>query len=160
VNAHHAQSQLLNAPQKNALRISLMLVEKGMLEVERLLAVGEYHGLLFRIIDDVNEDTRTSIRQLIHEVLKIIRELKDRFQLDEEVERKSRAIFGKAPLLWEIVTGTDAGRLRGYGEIDPRLKEALDPSIVQLSHLLLGMHQLVSKNNEEFVRNRLHRDGE
>ena len=122
-----------------------MLVEKGMLDVERLLAVGEYHGLLFRIIDDVNEDTRTSMRQLIHEVLKIIRELKDRFQLDEEVERKSRAIFGKAPLLWEIVTGTDASRLRGYGEIDPGLKVILDPSIEQLGQLLLRIHHLVAR---------------
>lgn len=115
-----------------------------MLEVERLLSAGEYHGILLQTTGDLDEETKASIQQLIEEVREGLRELKDRFQLDLEVQSTSRAIFGKVPLLWEIMTDTDASRLRGYGEIDPGLKEVLDPSIERLSRLLLSMHQLVA----------------
>lgn len=40
---------------------------------------------------------------------------------------------------------TDAGRLRGYGEVHPYLKEILDPSIKRLGHALLRMHYLISE---------------
>lgn len=146
MNASEARRQLLNPAQKNALRISLMLVEKGMLEVDRLLSAGEHQGLLFTITDDLAEDAKEALRQLIHEVREIIQELKDRFQLEMEVTAISRTIFGKAPLLWEMVKDTDASRLRGYGEIDPRLQEVLDPPLERLSDLLLEMHQVVAKN--------------
>lgn len=154
MNAPDAQRQLLNPAQKNSLRISLMLVEKGMLEVDRLIAAGEHDGILFRIIDDLGDGTKTSIRQLIEEVRELIKEMRDRFQLEIEVERKSRTIFGKAPLLWEMVTDSDASRLRGYGEIDPQLKEILDPSIKRLGQILLRMHYLVSENDKAFTRDR------
>jgi hypothetical protein len=117
VNPQENQQKLLNPSQENSLRITLLLVEKGMLDMERLLSVGEYHGILFRVIDDLRDDAKTEIRQRIHKVREIIRELRGRFQLDLETERTSRAIFGKAPLLWEMVAATDASRLRGYGAI-------------------------------------------
>jgi len=137
-------NEVLNPLQKNSLRISLMLIERGMLEVDRLLSDGEHEGILFRITDDLREETKTDLWRLIHELRQIVREMKDRFQLDLEIDEKSRAIFGKVPLLWEIVTDTDANRLRGYGKIDPALKDLLDPSIERLSDLLLRMHQLVA----------------
>jgi len=137
-------NEVLNPLQKNSLRISLMLIERGMLEVDRLLSDGEHEGILFRITDDLREETKTDLWRLIHELRQIVREMKDRFQLDLEIDEKSRAIFGKVPLLWEIVTDTDANRLRGYGKIDPALKEVLDPSVERLSRLLLSMHQLVA----------------
>ncbi len=154
MNAQDGQPVLLNPSQKNSLRISLLLVERGMLEMERLLSAGEYHGILFRITDDLGDDTKTAIGQLIHEVRGVIRELRDRFQLDLEAERTSRAIFGKAPLLWEIVTDSDTSRLRGYGQVQPGLKEILDPSIERLSQSLLRMHGLVSNNDRAFTRDR------
>src|SRR3990172_11033908 len=137
-------NEVLNPLQKNSLRISLMLIERGMLEVDRLLSDGEHEGILFRITDDLREETKTDLWRLIHELRQIVREMKDRFQLDLEIDEKSRAIFGKVPLLWEIVTDTDANRLRGYGKIDPALKDLLDPSVERLSRLLLSMHQLVA----------------
>ena len=137
-------NEVLNPLQKNSLRISLMLVEKGMFELDHLLSGGDHHGILFRIKDDLAEEAKMGIRQLIHEIFYTLREMKERFQLDLEIDEKSRAIFGKVPLLWEIVTDTDANRLRGYGKIDPALKEVLDPSVERLSRLLLSMHQLVA----------------
>lgn len=144
MKAGDARHQILNPYQKNALRISLVLVEKGVLELDHLLSRGDHHGILFGIKDDLAEEAKAGIRQLIHEIREILREMKERFQLDLEIDKNSRAIFGKAPLLWEIVTDTDARRLRGYGETAPSLKELLDPSIERLSHLLLKMQQLVS----------------
>ena len=155
LKASDAPRQLLNPYQKNALRISLVLVEKGVFELDHLLSRGDHHGILFEIQNDLAEEAKSGIRQLIHEIREILREMKDRFQLDLEIDKNSRAIFGKAPLLWEIVTGTDARRLRGYGEIDPGLKDLLDPSIEQLSQLLLSVHDWISKNDGKFVRNRL-----
>lgn len=139
-----APRQILNPYQKNALRISLVLVEKGVFELDHVLSRGNHYGILFEIQDDLAEEAKAGIRQLIHEIREILREMKERFQLDLEIDKNSRAIFGKAPLLWEIVTGTDARRLRGYGEIDPGLQDLLDPSIERLSHLLLRMHQFVA----------------
>lgn len=144
MNAQDSQRELLNPSQKNSLRISLSLVEKGMLDVEGLLLAGDYHGILLQTADDLDDGAKGGIQQLIEEVRELIKEMKDQFQLDLEVERKSRVIFGKAPLLWEIVTDTDASRLRGYGEIDPGLREVLDPSIERLGKLLLRLHQLVA----------------
>ena len=144
MDRNETECQLLNPSQKNALRISLLLVEKGMLEIEHLLSAGEHQGILLRVTDDLGEDTKRGIRQHIDEVRGVIRELKERFQLGVEVEEKRPVIFGKAPILWEIVTDTDASRLRGYGEIHPGLKEALDPLIGQLSLSLLKLHQLVA----------------
>jgi hypothetical protein len=151
MNAPEPQRQLFNPAQKNALRVSLLLLEKGMLEVDRLLAAGEHHGVLFRIVDDLGQNTKTSVSRLVHDVRGVIRELQARFQLDMELEGKSRAIFGKVPLLWEMVTDTDARRLRGYGEVDPTVETLLNPSIEHLSRLLLQMHQLVSKSDEGTV---------
>lgn len=152
MKASDSPRQLLNPYQKNALRISLVLVEKGVFELDRVLSSGNHHGILFEIQDDLAEEAKAGIRQLIHEIREILREMKDRFQLDLEIDRNSRAIFGKAPLLWEIVTNTDAGRLRGYGEIDPSLKDLLDPSIERLSQLLLSVHHWISTNDGKFDR--------
>lgn len=151
---HDGQRELLNPLQKNALRCSLLLVEKGVLEMEHLLSAGEYRGILLQITDDLGEDTRTAIDLLIQDIREVMRELRNRFQLDLEVERTSRTIFGKAPLLWEMVADTDASRLRGYGEIHPSLKEILNPSIERLAQSLLRMHHLVSNNDKEFTRDR------
>lgn len=150
-----APRQILNPYQKNALRISLVLVEKGVFELDYVLSRGNHYGILFEIQDDLAEEAKAGIRQLIHEIREILREMKERFQLDLEIDKNSRVIFGKAPLLWEIVTGTDARRLRGYGEIDPSLKDLLDPSLEQLSQLLLRMYDWISKNDKELMRNRL-----
>lgn len=144
MKASDAHRQLLNPYQKNALRIGLVLVEKGMFELDHLLARGDHHGILFGVKDDLAEETKAGIRQLIHDILDTLREMKEQFHLDLEIDKKSRAIFGKVPLLWEIVTDTDARRLRGYGEIDPSLKDLLDPSIERLSHLLLRMQSLLA----------------
>ena len=160
MNAPDAQRQLLNPAQKNSLRICLMLAEKGMLEVDRLVSAGEHQGLLFTITDDLTGDARTALRSLIHEIRAVIRELKDRFQLEMEVKAISRTIFGKAPLLWEMVADTDASRLRRYGETDPRLKEILDPSIERLGQALLRMHHVVSGNDRAFAQDRGNRGGE
>lgn len=160
MNAQGGQRDLLNPSQKNSLCITLLLVEKGILDMERLLSVGAYHGILFRVTDDLGDDAEDEMCQLIQEVRDVIRELKDRFQLDLEAERTSRVIFGEAPLLWEMVMDTDASRLRGYGEVHPYLKEILDPSIKRLGHALLRMHYLISENDKAFQRNRADRGGE
>jgi len=146
LKASDSPRQLLNPYQKNALRISLVLVEKGVFELDHILSSGNHHGILFEVQDDLAEEAKAGIRQHIHEIREILREMKEQFQLDLQIDKNSRAIFGKAPLLWEIVTNTDAGRLRGYGEIDPSLKDLLDPSIERLSQLLLSMHDWISKN--------------
>lgn len=135
---------LLNPSQKDSLRISLTLIEKGIFEVERVLSDGEHEGVFFRISDDLREETKTGIRTLIEEIRVILREMKDQFHLGREINDKSRAVFGKVPALWEISAGTKASRLRGYGEIDPRLKDLLNPSMERLSDLLISMHRMVS----------------
>ncbi len=135
---------LLNPSQKDSLRISLMLIEKGILEVERVLYDGEHEGVFFRISDDLRQETKTGIRTLIEEIRVILREMKDQFHLGREINDKSRAVFAKVPLLWEISAGTKASRLRGYGEIDPRLKDLLNPSMERLGDLLISMHRMVS----------------
>jgi len=137
-------NEVLNPLQKNSLRISLMLIERGMLEVDRLLSDGEHEGILFRITDDLREETKTDLWRLIHELRQIVREMKDRFRLDWEPLEKRRTIFGKVPLLWEIAAGSNASRLRGYGDTHPALKDLLDPSIERLSDLLLRMQSLLA----------------
>jgi hypothetical protein len=137
---------LLNPSQTNSLRISLMPIEKGLLEVERVLSDGEHDGIFFRVSDDLREETKTGIRALIEEIRAVLREMKDRFHLSREINDTSRAVFGKVPALWEISAGTKASRLRGYGEVNPRLKDLLDPSVERVSRLLLGMENLVSRS--------------
>jgi hypothetical protein len=146
---HDPPAELLNLQQKRALRIALMLVEKGVHEVRQMLAHGAHAGILFRVHDDLDDDSRAALLDAIQEIHEIIRDLQARFHLAIDTEERRRVIAAKVALLWEIVTGTDATRLRGYGEVDSRLAALLDPSLDRLSLLLLRMTRCVSSPHRD-----------
>lgn len=135
---------LLNPYQKNSLRLTLVFVDKAMLQIERwLTSEDENEGLLYEIKDDLSAEEKSQLYSHIPRIRAIISELKEEFELEKQSDDKSRLVFGALPYLWQILMETTGRKMKGYGEVNPGLAEKLNPPINKLANLILKMTDIV-----------------
>jgi len=139
-----SSTPVLNEWQKGRLRATLLLIEKGIDEIETILETPPTQGLFRQQIDDLSGETRETIRVTVGQIRKSLAELKRRFLLPAETEMKSRLIFGKTPILWEIALGATSKSLAAYGRVSAELPALLDPTLEEISGLLMTMERLVA----------------
>ena len=65
-----------------------------------------------------------------------MKNLKDRFHLEETVEDMKQIIAGKVSVAWEDLEDMKSSRLKRYGKVDPSLTSTLDTHIDKINHLL------------------------
>lgn len=134
---------MLNPGQKNALRLTLELLEDELRQLRRLLQKGEGQRLLLHIVDDLTEEEKSLLNERIDRLISYVIHLKDSFDLTnrERVLRwivKATSVYLSAQME-EVISD----KLKGYGEITLEVKETLDPILNEMISILRQMESIV-----------------
>lgn len=132
-------SDELNEDLRRSLAATFRLVEEGL---DDLLEKRGREGILYRIQDDLPEDSRRRIHVLTERALAIVDDLTQRYRLPHTVTRVSDLLRARAPMLWVMTEETRRRDLSGYGPIGTHALEDLATRLQELGMLLLLMQEV------------------
>lgn len=133
----------LNVNQRRALAVVLRLLEERLVEIDRMIEQDE-EGILYHRVARFSPEQREKIDQLIIATCGQIRRAAERFRLPQEERDAAREIVGILTLSWEGLEDVHSRKLGAYGNVDPALKETLDPLLQELIHLLFQLEAVAS----------------
>lgn len=136
----------LNVNQVRVVAATLRLVEEHLGLVETLLGEGEEGRLFWRERPRLTDDERARVDALIDDARFTLGEVVDKFSLPSERQDASRRIGGILSMSWQSLGEIDAGRLKAYGEVDPRLAETLDPPLGRLMDLIRQLEEVIDQS--------------
>jgi hypothetical protein len=125
------QQRFLNEPQHRHFEVFLSMLEDALTEIERLSALSSAGagGNLIRYDHDLPAGFAESAEPISISIRKEIAALARLLEIKQRHRSQVRTI--RALLTAELVRLDDsyANKLRGYGAVDPRAKNALDPTL-------------------------------
>jgi hypothetical protein len=123
---------MLTPIQKNALRLTLELLENELRQLRRLLQKGEGQKLLLHILDDLTDEEKNLLNERIDRLIGHVTHIKGSFDLTNR-ERVLRSIVKAASVhLSTQVEEFTSDKLKQYGEIALEVKETLDPILNEM----------------------------
>lgn len=128
----------LNANQKRAVTVTLRLLEERLADIERVIAADE-RGILYERVASFTPAQRARMNELIGALREQIRQVAEEFQLPREQHSAARYVVGTVSLLWESVEEIRSRKLKSYGEVEPQLKQTLDPMLQRIIRLLFDL---------------------
>ena len=131
----------LNANQKRAVAVTLRLLEERLVEIERMIDQDE-EGILYHRVARLSPEQREKMDMLIAAMRGQIRRAAERFHLPQDERDAAREIVGILTLSWESLEDIRPHKLGAYGDVDPALKETLDPIVQELIHLLFRLEAI------------------
>lgn len=139
----------LTAPQKRFLSSCLISFEKSLRLTERLLKEDGETGILYFMKQPLSAGVRQKAQKRINKVLQELDNLVKKLDLEPIEERMERIIMAELSVSWADLMDARSKRLRGYGDIDPRIVEILDPGIESLSRAAMELNQLILSDMED-----------
>ena len=134
---------MLNPSQKNALRLTLELLEDELRRLRRLLQKGEGQRLLLHIVDDLTEEEKSLLNERIDRLISYVIHLKDSFDLTNRERVLRRIVKATSVYLSAQVEEVISDKLKGYGEISSKVKETLDPVLNEMISILRQMESII-----------------
>ncbi len=128
----------LNENQKRAVVVTLRLLEERLAQIERV-ANEDDEGVLYRRTAHFSLEQREKMDELILAMRGQIRRAAVRFRLPQEEQDAVSEIVAKLDLAWESLEDSRPRKLGAYGNVDPGLKETLDPILQELIRLLFRL---------------------
>jgi len=122
-------SESLNGYQRRGLSATFRTLEEMMQEIETLINSDGYKGSLLEIDNDSSPEAREKIAENIQLIREKVSRLSKQFSLEMKQTKSSSRILADLAYCWEILEGSKAKKLRGYGEVAEGLEEVLDPQI-------------------------------
>ena len=135
----------LNKNQERAVAVRLRLLEERLATMARLMDDDERGRLYRRARAPYSAEQRARIEAVIVEIRAEIDHVADTFGLASEEQDAARRIVGLLGITWEGLGDVRTGRLRGLGDVDPALREQLNPSIERLMDLVLDLQEVASR---------------
>jgi hypothetical protein len=134
---------MLSPSQKNALRLTLELLEDELRQLRRLLQKSEGQRLLLHIVDDLTEEEKSLLNERIDRLISCVIHLGDSFDLTNRERVLRRIVKATSVYLSAQVEEVISDKLKGYGEITPEAKETLDPILDEMISILRQMESIV-----------------
>ena len=128
----------LNPNQFRSVTITLRLLEERLADIERVIAQDE-QGILYQRVAQFTPQQRAQMNEIIRAMREQIRRAAEEFQLPGEEQNAARYIVGTLSLSWESLEEIRSRKLKSYGEVDPELRDTLDPILNQLIRLLFSL---------------------
>lgn len=132
-------ADLLNGPQRNSLAIVLRMFEEELRQADMRLQSPPAEGTLYRRVLHLSPETRVAAREKISAALAQIAELAQEFGLEQREQDLAMTIAAAMSLAWSSLCDARSDKLKCYGDVDPRLEQALDPRIDELAELALSL---------------------
>ena len=135
----------LNRNQERAVAVRLRMLEERLAIMARLMDDDERGRLYRRDRAPYSAEQRARIEAVILEIRAEIAQIADTFGLASEQQDAVRRIVGLLGITWEGLGDVRTGRLRGLGDVDPALREQLNPSVERLMDLVLDLQGIASR---------------
>jgi hypothetical protein len=135
----------LNRNQERAVAVRLRMLEERLAIMARLMDDDERGRLYRRDRAPYSAEQRARIEAVILEIRAEIAQIADTFGLASEQQDAVRRIVGLLGITWEGLGDVRTGRLRGLGDVDPALREQLNPSVERLMDLVLDLQEIASR---------------
>jgi len=146
---------LMTDPQKRFLRVVLFLAEKTFIEIKNLAQQQTEKHRLYVMENHILEERRAKLLTEVDEALEQIEKLADILDLDREFHDISKIIFTRLLGLEEDFSDVRPKRLRGYGEVSPKLVQIIEPWLEEFNTLIRSMMESLrtparkNTNNEQ-----------
>jgi hypothetical protein len=134
---------MLNPSQKNALRLTLELLESELRHLRRLLQKGEGQRLLLHIMDDLTDEEKRLLNERIDRLISYVVHLKDSFDLTNREKVLRRIVKATSVYLSTQVGELIPEKLEQYGEMTVEVKEILDPILNEVISILGQIESMV-----------------
>ena len=142
-------SNLLNAYQKNSLRVSLLTFEENLRQAQEWLEGRDENGILYQRRLTTSEEHRKQASHAIQSALDLIAKLRDVFGLEIEFQNAASIVQGNLTISWANLMDTQAGKLRKYGKVHPELAGTLDSDIRNLARIALQLSAILGQSKQE-----------
>jgi hypothetical protein len=135
---------MLNLYQKRSLGITLGIVEDELRRLQSLIHIGEQRNLFSQITDDLKAEEKPLLQAKIEGLMDDLLSLKEVFDLRHSQKDLSLRAMVKAMAVYIQVEleNVMSNRLKGYGEVNPGLKETLDPKLGEMITILGQMESI------------------
>jgi len=137
---------MLNEPQRRGLSSTFRILEEMLLEIETMINSDGFEGNLMVIENDVSPEAREKILMIIELVREKLKSLSKQLALEIKQTKMSSQILADLSYCWEILEGSKAKKLRGYGEVAEGLEKVLDPQINIVIDLVTEMEKLIKRS--------------
>ena len=137
--------ELLNASQYTSLTVALRGFERNLREAALWLSGSRPSGTLYHARLNMSPERWSAALSLIAEALEAIAQLADALGLEAADEDLGRKIVANMSIDWADLGDVSSARLSGYGAVDPRLGELLDPYVERLAQLALSIASLAGE---------------
>ncbi len=134
---------MLNPSQKNALRLTLELLEDELRRLRRLLQKSEGQRLLLHIVDDLTGEEKNLLNERIDRLIICVIHLKGSFDLTNRERGLRRIVKTTSVYLSAQVEEVISDKLRGYGETTLEAQETLEPILNEMISILRQMESIV-----------------
>jgi hypothetical protein len=141
---------VLNVPQQRHFEVFLSMLQDTIDEIEHLARPGSTRAdSLVSYDDDLPSPFLARMQPLVTDLRREISRLAE--LLDIHVRRRSRIRRLRALLTAELVRTDDSysGKLRGYGKVDPRAGERIDPMLDRIRNGLVELLELSKASGED-----------
>ncbi len=136
---------ILNEPQRRGLSATFRVLEEITFEIEMMINSDGYKGILLEIDNDISPGARNEIIEIIKIMREKVRSLAEQLYLEGKQLKASGQIMANLAYCWEVLEGSKAKKLRGYGEVSEDLEEVLDPRIDNIIDLFAQMENIIKK---------------
>jgi len=130
---------LITEPQKRFLRIVLVLAEETFVEIKNLAQQQTEKHRLYVMENSIPVEHRTKLIIEADEALKQIEKLADILSLEGEAYDTRRMIFTHLLGLGEDFGDVRPKKLRGYGEVSPKLAQIIEHWLEKFNILIKSM---------------------
>ena len=139
-------STSLNEYQRRGLSATFRTLEEMMHEIETMINGDGYKGSLLEIDNDISPQAREESLKRTGLIREKISHLSKQFSLEMKQMKSSRQMLSDLSYCWEILEGSKAKKLRGYGEVAEGLEEVLDPQINIIVELITEMENILKRS--------------
>ena len=133
---------LLTPSQERSLHASLLLFEKALRMVDRLLADRDEIGILYFRKSNLDNQSRERVQKKIAITLVELEDFTEKLGLRPIEESLESTIMGEMSISWESLEESRSKRMRGYGELSPKAIEIIDPAIDHFARIALQLSNL------------------
>ena len=126
---------------------TLRLVDETLCIYRQWAEGGERHSIFYHEINNLSFSQRQAILGIINEIMNLLSELKEVFDLGAPVQEIGRTFLGQNAMLWSSIVEMHSRYLKGYGALSKVTKDYLDPKIDDLEELIKKLSSVVLRSD-------------
>ncbi len=145
----NSNEDFLTEPQKRSLTSSLFLFEKALRRADQLLSEEDETGIFYSRKSQLNPKKRQFIQQRISQTLNELAHFAKKMGLRSIEESVESEIMADMSISWENIEECRSKRLQGYGILNPRAVQIIDPMIIYFAQTAIELSDLVANNSQD-----------